>query len=551
MTEENHPNNEELKIDKDIIQQAEKILPLEFTDQERELMLKNVNSMMENTIKIREFAMDKLSNEIPPSLYFMPMTNLDQNPDVYGEITSTIIPENRRQRPENLEVLAFYSVGELAYLIRNQIVTSSELTQMYLNRIERYNPVLHAFITVTDELALEQARIADEEIQSGQYISHLHGIPYGVKDLLSYPGYKTTWGATPYKEQTIETVSTVIHRLEAVGAVLLGKLSMGALAWGDVWFDHKTLSPWNLEEGSSGSSAGSAAATAAGLVGFSIGTETYGSIVSPSTKCGTSGLRPTFGRVSRHGAMALSWSMDKIGPICRNVEDCALVFSEIIGKDPLDPNTFDAPFAWDGTMTSDYVSGLKIAYLDALEDKKNEFRQFDLQLLDFYRSKGIELSKVSLPDYPVNEMSFILNAEAATAFDVLTITNKDDELVSQQEMAWPNFFRAARFIPAVEYLKANRLRTLLIQDMEKLFEQIDVMIAPSFSNALITTNLTGHPCVVLPTQFRDNNIPASITFIAGFNQEEKAMQVAKFYQQEHRLFKDKNPNDILDKALNS
>jgi Asp-tRNA(Asn)/Glu-tRNA(Gln) amidotransferase A subunit family amidase len=383
-------------------------------------------------------------------------------------------------------------------------------------------------ITLTEDLALAEARQADKEIAEGHYRGLLHGIPYGIKDLFAVKGYKTTWGAEPYKDQVIDTDAAVVIKLREAGAVLMAKLSLGALAWGDVWFGGKTRNPWNTEQGSSGSSAGSAAATAAGLVPYAIGTETWGSIVSPSTRCGTSGLRPTFGRVSRSGAMALSWSMDKIGPICRSVEDCAIVFNAIYGPDGLDQSVVDAPFVYSHHQD---LKKLKIGYLKAAFDKEDENIKNDQKTLDKLAELGFELTEVSLPDMPVGALSFILSPEAAAAFDELTRSNRDDLMVRQRRSAWPNTFRAARFIPAVEYIQANRLRYRLIQEMQKVMAAVDLFVTPSFGgNTLLLTNLTGHPCVVLPNGFDEKGSPASISFIGNLYEEGSLLAFANYYQ---------------------
>ena len=338
----------------------------------------------------------------------------------------------------------------------------------------------------------------------------MHGIPYGAKDLLAKKGYKTTWGAMPFKNQIIDQDATVIKKLNEAGAVLVAKLTMGALAWGDVWYGEKTRNPWDPEQGSSGSSAGSASATAAGLVPFAIGTETWGSIVSPSTRCGTTGLRPTFGRVSRAGAMALSWSMDKIGPICRSVEDCAIVFNAIYGPDGLDQSVQNYPFRYDSKTA---INELRVGYIKSAFEQEYDNKVQDLASLDKLRDLGIELVPLELPKLPISAMSFILRAEAAAAFDELTRSNKDDELVRQISNAWPNVFRLSRFIPAVEYIQANRLRYLVIQEMKKITDQVDIYVTPSFEgDNLLLTNLTGHPCVVLPNGFNDQGFTGKYQF---------------------------------------
>jgi Asp-tRNA(Asn)/Glu-tRNA(Gln) amidotransferase A subunit family amidase len=401
---------------------------------------------------------------------------------------------------------------------------------MYLARLKKYGPRLNCLITLTEDLALAQAKRADEEIASGRYRGSLHGVPYGAKDLLATKGIRTTWGSKPYIDQVPDHDATVIERLEKAGAVLVAKLSMGELAWGDVWFGGKTRNPWNYEQGSSGSSAGSASATAAGLVGFSIGTETWGSIISPSTRCGVTGLRPTYGRVSRAGAMALSWTMDKIGPICRSVEDCALVFAAIAGPDGKELGVVDLPFDWD--PASD-LRTIRIGYLKKSFEADSKTQKNDRAALEVLRSLGIELVPFELPaNLPIQPLAVILSAESAAAFDELTRSNQDDLMARQERHAWPNAFRVSRFIPAVEYIQANRVRTLLMQEMAEKMRTVDVYVAPSSDddNGLLT-NLTGHPAVVVPDGFDEKGSPTSISFIGGLYEEAKTLRVALAYQQ--------------------
>ena len=519
-TQEEH---EDPPITDETLTAAEKLLGLEFTRQEKELMLDGLRENLERYQRIREL---EIPNAIPPALDFNPVPagtsfETDHRPFRASPPGNVDVPEDR-------EELAFYSVGELAELIRTRRITSTELTKLYLTRLEKYGPKLECVVTLTRELAFEQARRADEEIASGAYRGPLHGIPYGAKDLLAVKGYKTTWGAMPYKDQVIDEDAAVVRRLEEAGAVLVAKLTLGALAWGDVWYGGKTRNPWNLEEGSSGSSAGSSAATSAGLVAFAIGTETWGSIVSPCTRCGVTGLRPTYGRVSRSGAMALSWSMDKIGPICRTVEDCALVFDAIAGPDGVDRTVVDLPFNYDPNVK---LSDLRIGFLQKEFEKDYDTRDNDLASLDVLRGLGARLVSLELPGLPVSALSFILQAEAAAAFDELTRSGKDDLLVRQIENAWPNVFRQSRFTSAVEYIQANRVRYLVIQEMAEIMSDIDVYVAPSFGgDNLLLTNLTGHPAVVLPNGFRENGSPASISFIGGLYDEAAVLAVAKAYQ---------------------
>ena len=519
-------DEEDAEVTKDMLQEAERLAGLEFTDDERELMVEGLNKYLQGYKKLREVPID---NSVPPAVQF--------NPVIAGMTFEKkasrlrMSKARRRKTPSDLEQLAFWPVTDLARLLRSRKVSSTELTKMYLERLKRYDSVLKCVVTLTEELALKQAKRADEEIEAGNYRGPLHGIPWGAKDLLAVKGYKTTWGAMPYKDQFIDCDATVVERLEAAGAVLVAKLTLGALAWGDVWFGGKTRNPWDPEKGSSGSSAGPASATAAGLVGFSIGSETHGSIVSPCTVCGATGLRPTFGRVSRYGAMALSWSMDKIGPICRTVEDCALALHEIAGPDGKDSTVVDMPFGWDASLD---VKGLKVGYLKSTFEEKRSDEQWkanDLATLDVLRSLGLKLIPIELPDYPIETMGLILSVEAAAAFDELTRSGRDDLLVRQIKNAWPNRFREARTVPAVEYIQANRLRTLVMNAMQDKLAGIDAYVCPSWvGKNLHLTNLTGHPAVVLPNGLRKEGTPSSISFVGKLFGEDKLLALAKAYQ---------------------
>lgn len=514
---------ESKKVTKEDIERAETISGLEFNDAKRDSMLNNLNNYRNSYEAIRKVG---LTNNVPPAFQFNPVP-------VGLKIESAKKPFKMSsykgtKRPANLEDVAFYSIGQLAELLRTKQITSVELTGMYLARLKRYGPKLECVVTLTEELAMRQARRADAEIAAGKYKGPLHGIPYGTKDLLAVKGYPTTWGAPPYKDQIIDEDATVIRKLDEAGAVLVAKLTMGSLALGDIWFGGMTRNPWNYQQGSSGSSAGSASATAAGLVGFAIGTETWGSIVSPSTRCGTTGLRPTYGRVSRTGAMALSWSMDKIGPICRTVEDCALVFRAIAGSDETDQTLVDAPFNYDPKVD---LRKLRIGYLKMEFDSARSNKAQNDSVLAVLRQLGANLIPISLPDLPVSNLAFLLGAEAAAAFDDLTRSGRDSLLVRQGKGGWPNTFRSARFIPAVEYIQANRVRYLLVQEMQRIMKDIDVYIAPSFGGSnLLLTNLTGHPCVVLPNGFTPQGTPASITFQGKLFGEATLLAVAKAYQ---------------------
>jgi len=515
------------RISKQMLTEAEGLAGLSFTDKERDLMLEGLDDFLKNYEDLRQVTFD---NSVVPALSFNPVIPGMDFKSGPGSVKMTQV--RNVSKPANLEDVAFWPVTKLSHLLRTRQVTSTELTTMYLDRLKRYDPQLQCVVTLTEELALKQAKAADAEIAAGTYRGPLHGVPWGAKDLLAAKGYKTTWGAMLYKDQIIEMNATVVDRLTEAGAVLVAKLTLGALAWGDVWFGGKTKNPWNLEEGSSGSSAGPASATAAGLVGFSIGSETWGSIVSPSTRCGATGLRPTFGRVSRHGAMALSWSMDKLGPICRNVEDCALVFQAIHGTDGQDLTVVDRPFGWnpDSDISKLRVGFLKTAF-EKEREKNAEWRQFDLDSLDKLRSLGVELIPIDLPDYPIDAMSFVLSAEAGAAFDDLTRDNRDDLMVRQIKNAWPNVFRTSRMIPAVEYIQANRLRTKVMAAMAERMTDIDVYVTPSFvGDNLLLTNLTGHPQVVLPNGFKESGSPTSISFVGRLYGETETLALAKAYQ---------------------
>lgn len=531
------PAPEPAALTADTLAQAEKLLGLELTAAERELMLKGVQQNLESYRKLREVP---LPNAVAPALRFDPLPSGREVPR--GESAVSVSP-GAASRPGKDEDLAFLSATELSRLLAAREVSSVELTRLYLARLERFDPVLHCVVTLTRERALAEAERADRERAAGKARGPLHGIPWGAKDLLAAQGYPTTWGAEPFAAQTFPEDAAVVRRLTEAGAVLVAKLSLGALAWGDVWIGGvKTRNPWKPEDGSSGSSAGSASAAAAGLVGFAIGSETLGSIVSPATRCGATGLRPTFGRVSRAGAMALSWSMDKLGPLARSVEDCALVFAAIHGADPGDPAAVDAPFAWQPEADP---RKLRLGYVKAFFDAAppegltevqlagfREGQQNDRRTLEALEKMGFRLIPIELPtDLPLRSLSFVLSAEAAAAFDELTRSNRDEMLARQEEQAWPNVFRQARFIPAVEYIQANRVRSLLLDRMAAVMKQVDAYVVPSTGNDnLVLNNLTGHPAVVLPNGFRQDGTPTSISFVGDLFEEGKLLRIAKAYQ---------------------
>jgi Asp-tRNA(Asn)/Glu-tRNA(Gln) amidotransferase A subunit family amidase len=519
------------------IASAEDVAGVHFDAAERELML---DGLKQQEQRIEALHKVSLPNSVAPAIVFDPVPP-----------GKKIAPEQRRPavrsrvqaRPVGADKddLAFRPVTELAELVRLKRVTSVELTQMYLARLKKYDPVLHCVITLTEDRALRQAEAADAEIGRGKYRGPLHGIPWGAKDLLSVRGYKTTWGAGPYKDQTIDTDATVVERLDAAGAILVAKLTLGELAQGDIWFGETTRNPWKVNQGSSGSSAGPASATAAGLVGFAIGSETLGSISSPSTRCGVTGLRPTFGRVPRTGAMALSWTMDKLGPICRSVEDCALVLDAIYGPDGKDNSVIAADYHWNANLSPKQLrvgfvkSAFDLPVTDPNDAKRtlHGTRKFDDAALDVFRKLGVNLIPIELPDVPYDAMRIILTAEAGAAFDELTRTDRDKLLVQQGKFDWPNTFRTSRFIPAIDYVNANRLRSVAIQKWDELMNSVDVIVSPTGAanlSQLVATNLTGHPAVILPNGFREDGTPVSLTFLGGLFQEGQLLAVARAYQ---------------------
>lgn len=565
------------KITPEMVEQAAALAGVPITREQIQMMLDGLHDQRQGYGKIR--ALD-LPNSVAPAYIFDPLPpgaalQTHREPADYGRSASIAT-----RVPRNLEDLAFSAIPELAAYIRTRKVTSLALTEMYIERLERYDPQLHFVITLTKERAMAQARAADKEITAGKYRGPLHGLPWGAKDLLAVKSYPTTWGAGGFEHQQIDQDAVVVQRLDTAGAVLIAKLTLGALAEGDKWFGGRTRNPWNPTQGSSGSSAGPASATAAGCVAFSIGSETLGSISSPSTRCGTTGLRPTFGFVPRTGAMALSWTMDKLGPICRAVGDCAIVMSAIYGPDGRDLSVKDAAFNWNADFN---WRELRVGYLKSAfeapkiidekmptglsEDDQKKWpkklaarkagyarasydRKYDLAALDKLKSMGVNLIPIELPKLPFGAMSNLLNAEAAAAFDSLTMTGRDKLLTEQGSEDWPNTFRIARFYPAVEYIQANRARTLAIQQMAKIFETVDVIVTPSGGEQLVATNLTGNPAVILPNGLRGNDAPAppvvdtgdedniggldtpvSITFLGGLYQDAKLCAFARAYQQ--------------------
>ena len=506
------------------IRAAGAVIGLELSEEELELMVGEVLQNMQSYAAMQTWSLD---NAVVPAVAFhalMPGVSAHpwSPPEAELELPAA-------SRPDDLEELAFASIPTLAALVRSREVSCVELAELFLDRLERMDAELHCVVELCRERALEQARALDAELERGEWRGPLHGIPWGAKDLLAVRGTRTTWGAKPFEEQVIDVDATVVERLDAAGAVLVAKLSLGALAMGDVWFGGRTRNPWDTRQGSSGSSAGSASATAAGCVPFAIGSETLGSIVSPSDRCGTTGLRPTYGRVSRRGAMALSWSMDKLGPLCRSAEDAALVYAAIAGVDARDAHTVDLPVRIPHRAE---VAGWRVGILaEAFEESERT-----AHVLGELEALGVELVPIELPDYPVWPMMIILQAEAAAAFDELTRSGDDDLLTRQDRSAWPNSFRASRLIPAVEYIRANRLRSLLCADVHAALEDVDVLVHPSFGgSALGITNLTGHPSIAMPCGFRGEEergagTPYSVTFTGKLYDEARLLALAQAWQ---------------------
>jgi Asp-tRNA(Asn)/Glu-tRNA(Gln) amidotransferase A subunit family amidase len=505
--------------------ETEKLYGLDFSDAKTDQLLPGLRELQQQLKTVRGFP---LSNSVPPAMMFNPLPVGFRFESERRKFKAT--PIGHVNLPANPDDLAFYSVAELGALIKSRQLSSEKLTRFCLERLKHYGPKLECVVTITEELALEQAKRADAEIRAGHYRGPLHGIPYGAKDLLAARGAPTTWGSAPFTNQVFDSDATVIKRLQEAGAVLVVKTTLGELAMGETWFGGMTRNPWDLTQGSSGSSAGSCSATSAGLVPFAIGSETLGSIVSPCDRCGVTGLRPSYGRVSRTGAMTLSWTMDKLGPICRTVEDCALVFEAIHGPDGLDQTLYDAPFNYDSKVN---LKKMKIGYLKGdFERERGERKSNGEATLRRMKELGADLIPVELPNYPVRDLQFVLSTEAAAAFDDLTRTGKDDWMKQQGRGAWPNTFRERRFVPAVEFLQAQRIRYLLIQETAKVFEKVDLFLTPPFTGrSLLISNLTGNPCVVLPNGFTTNGTPTSVCFIGKLFGEAQLLAVARSYQE--------------------
>jgi Asp-tRNA(Asn)/Glu-tRNA(Gln) amidotransferase A subunit family amidase len=497
-----------------MIERAEWIAGIALDEDDRKAVAAAVQSDQKKIAALRKVT---VGYDVPPALafYAAPPQSASAQPR-RDEVQ--LLQSDAAERPEIDDDLAFLPITKLAPLLQARKVSSVELTKLYLARLNRFNGLINCVVTLTEDLAMRQAEQADREIAEGRYRGPLHGIPWGAKDLIAVPGYKTTWGAKVFKNQTLDVKATVARRLEEAGAVLVAKLSLGALAMGDEWFGGLTRNPWNPEEGSSGSSAGSAAAVAAGLVGFAIGSETLGSIVSPCRRCSTSGLRPTFGRVSRSGCMTLSWSMDKLGPIARSIDDCALVFSAIHGYDGLDITAVDRPFDWPPKRD---VKKMRVGYIEGRRPLEERPEIAILQNL------GVTLVPIKLPsDYPVSALNLILDTEAAAVFDTLT---RDG--VREGIGLWATTFRRGEFVPAIEYLRANRIRTLLMREMENTMREIDCYVG---GDDLTLTNLTGHPTVVVPDGTRAGSKteqPGTVTFTGKLFGESDLLALAHAYQQ--------------------
>ena len=522
-------NDENDSITIEMLQAAENIADISLTDRERKEILERVKS---NTKTYKNFREQHMSYYSYPSMVFNPVPpgvklDREEKPIVFSEV--------KIKRPANIEDLAFYSLLQLAELLRTQQITSLELTELYLSRLKKYDKELKFVVTLTEDLAIKQAKKADKEISSGNYKGLLHGIPYGIKDLFSVKGYKTTWGTRVFEERIIDIDATVVQKLEEAGAVLVAKLSTGELASGEKWYGGRTKSPWTLKS-SGGSSAGPASAVAAGCVVFSIGTETNGSMVSPVDVCGVTGLRPTFGRVSRYGCMPVSWSFDKVTPIARTVEDCAAILNAIKGQDSYDNSVVDLPFNWDANYD---IKDLKIGYhstffdkdgkgIEQDEEQKSWFKSrkpYIKEVFEFFEKKGFDLIPLDI-QLPHQGEGIMMLVEASAAFDEFTRSTTDDQIEDQK---WPNYHRAHRFVPAVEYLQAARYRSQMIQEMNEIMKEVDVYIEMTWSTNW-STNVTGLPIVVVPCGFLKNGQATSVTFVGKPYQEAKVMAVAKAFQ---------------------
>lgn len=515
------------------IKHASKLIDISYTDKEIEMMYPDLKDNLGEYKKLHQLT---LNNSVGMSLIqvISPLPTTKQK-EIKWVFNKSI------KRPSNINDIAFYSINQLGSLLRNKSITAIELTKFFIQRLRKFDDSLHCVVSLTEELAMQQAKQADELFSKGIDKGPLQGIPYGLKDLFAVKGTKTTWGAEPYKNQTIEEEAFVYTKLKEAGAVLVAKFTLGALAMGDYWFGGRTRNPWNLEEGSSGSSAGSTSATVAGLIPFAIGTETHGSIISPSHTCGATGLRPTFGSVSRSGAMALSWSLDKIGPICRSAEDAATVFAFIHGSDGQDGSAVNEAFNY--TPTKD-VKQLRIGYAKNYFDKLDSSSQ-EWNVLKQLKKLGIKLVGMNFPDtevYQYDMIGIVIGSEAAAAFDEFTRTDLDDQMTKQERYDWPNYFRTARTIPAVEYINTNRHRALLMKKINDAMKNFDIIITPTFEGKQLSiTNLTGHPALCMPIGLDKQQLPNSITMLANLYKEEDLLLFGKFFQ-DHTNYDDMHPS---------
>ncbi len=519
---------QDTSVQKKYLISSAKLFDLSFTTKEIDTLYSDV---IDNIANFKAMHNLPLANSVPLSMWQTPVL-----PGMhFNEVQKPILwkLDNTVKLPANKNDLAFYSIEQLASLIKNKKISSLALTQFFIERIKKWGDTLQCVISLQEDMAYAQARKADAELAQGKYRGLLHGIPYGLKDLFAVKGTKTTWGAAPYQNQVIDEDAFVFTKLKEAGAVLVAKFTLGALAMGDYWFGGRTKNPWNLNYGSSGSSAGSASATVAGLVPFAIGTETWGSIVSPSTTCGATGLRPTFGSISRTGAMALSYSLDKVGPICRSAADAAVVFNYIHGTDGKDGSAVNKPFNY--TPNKD-IKKLKIAYAKNYFDKIKDTSRNEFKVLEEFRKLGVQLIPVNFPDsgvYNFNIMDVVIGVECAAQFDEMTRLNIDDALTRQTKNDWPNQFRTARFVPAVEYINAQRHRYTLMQKVNEVMQQYDVIICPSRGdgNQSAITNLTGNPVVCVPTGFdKKFDLPTGISFVGNLYDEATILSIAQAYQ---------------------
>ena len=506
-------------ITADDLKAIEKIAGLKFSDAERTAALSSVRQASRSFQDVRSLPID---DQIAPPTPFKPQGVMPADGD---SVSVRATPVRGLKIPASKDEVAFLSVRELGHLIRTKQISPVELTQLYLDRLNQYGEKLLCLVTLTDELGMREAKRATEETSRGRFRGPLHGIPYGLKDLFSVPGYATTWGSEPHMTQKLATEAAVYRRLGDAGAVLVAKLSMGALAQGDMWFKGRTKNPWNPAQGSSGSSAGSASAAAAGLVGFAIGTETLGSIMSPSHQCRVSGLRPTFGRVSRYGAMCLSYTMDKVGPICRTIEDCAIVFASIAGEDLRDDATVSKPYAWNSSLD---LKKLKIGFaIGQSDDPKDLSRLEKDEYLKALVDLGLKLQPVKFSPTP-RGVSGVLSVESASAFDAFT---RGEAIQQLKNSSWPNTFRSNRYVPAVEYLAAQRARRLVMETFEKELGDFDLIVLNERGGAVLTvTNLTGHPQALVPLKRTEQGGQRSCSVVGRLYQEGQVLALAHAIQ---------------------